>query len=278
MYAPLAGGYPVVGVVTATGSERTCGWVILSSDPSGTEVIDSGVGMNGPELNAELAQKAVIHASQSAALIRIWRERLTTAVIDAGGEMLLDVEANIRDDDEAYLSARELAFTLAGCYPEETTTPLVIAVDGSRSRSGAGSWAWITEDGAWRTGVGRYSSILQAELIAIHAALQSAPSGRPVRILCDSRDAIRHATRALHGERPDRFVTNAVARVVAAIARDHQGRDVTIEWVKGHAGHYLNDRADRLAVHARRASGTEHTPEYQLIADRIADMTLELAS
>jgi len=275
MLAPLSGGYPVVGIVTAAGPDNTCGWVIVSSDATGAEIIESGTGPTGSELNAELAARTLVHAAQQSALVRTWREKLTNAVIDAGGESLLDVEANIRDDDEAYIAARELAFALAGIDPDAPAAPqpeLVIAVDGSRSRAGDGSWAWISEEGQWRTGVGRYSSILQAELIAINAALSAAPQGRPLRILCDSRDAIRHATRALRGEPVDPNLTNAAARVVAAIARDHRERDVAIEWVKGHNGHPLNDRADRLAVHARRAAGTENTPEYRLVAERIAEL------
>ena len=276
MYEPLSGGYPVVGIISVTGADNTSGWALLISDQTGAEVLESGTGPTGPELTAMLVDKAIVHAEESFALIRTWREKLTAAVLAAGGEMLLDVQTNIRDDDEAYLAAVEIATELAGlrrtAEVKEPLAPLVVAVDGSRSRTGAGSWAWITEDGKWRTGVGRYTSSLQAELIAINAALQASPPNRPVHILCDSRDAIRQAARALAGHPSPATTTNAVARTLAAIARDHRHRAVTFEWVKGHAGHPLNDRADRLAVHARRASGSEHTPEYREVAQRIAEL------
>lgn len=279
---PLAGGYPVVAIVTMAGEHATCGWAVISSDETGSEILDSGVGTTGKALNGALAELALIHAQQRQSLIRTWRPQLDAAVIAVGGEGYLDVPTNILVDDPTYLRALTLTEELAAERAAKREAsgagraamkPVTIAVDGSRSRDGAGAWAWITEDGAYDSGAGRYACILAAELTAILQALRANRRGsRPLHILCDSRDAIRNAQRVLAGERPASTVSNSVARVLSAIAREHAGANVTIEWVKGHAGHPLNDRADRLAVLARRTADEHQSAGVQLVAANIADM------
>ena len=153
--------------------------------------------------------------------------------------------------------------------------PLTVAVDGSRSRLGAGAWAWINENGHWDSAAGEYTSPLHTEVAAIAAALGAHRADRPLHILCDSRDAIAHATRALTGEPIAEHTNNSVARILASIARKHAGREVTLEWVKGHNGHPLNDRADRLAVHTRRTEG-QKLPEFEKVAAAIADLATDL--
>lgn len=286
---PLTGGYPVVAAVTFAGAHDTCGWVLFISDDTGSEIIDAGVGTLGPNLNTELAGKLLLHAQDRASLIRVWRNTLTRAVTEAGGEDYLDVPANISLTDEAYLIALDRAATLcaeraaareaSGYARTPAPRPLTIATDGSRDRSGHGAWAWIDEEGNWDTGTARYASILQAELSGIAAALTSAPSDRPIVLLCDSRDAITNATRALAGDKPSPTVTNSVAKVLASIARAGEGRDVRIDWVKAHTDNpdastaaTLNDRADRLAVHARRFADQGEQDGYARIAETIATL------
>ena len=282
---PLTGGYAVVALVTYAGEHDTCGWVLLSSDDAGTDVIDTGVGTTGKALNATLAEMALIHAEQRMSLIRTWRPQLNTAVIDAGGEMYLDVPANIRIDDAAYIDALALAVDLAeeraqrreaAGYAKMDTGPLVIATDGSRARNGRGAWAWISEDGRWGSGDGEFTSALHTEVTAISAALHSHHGDRPLLIQCDSRDAIAQVTRALASEPVNNTVTNSVARVLNIITRNHAGRDVSLEWVKGHEAEFngnLNDRADRLARLTRRSGGLG-APEDLELARGIADLTL----
>lgn len=280
--SPLTGGYPVIAIVTHAGAHGTCGWVLLSSDADGSEILETGVGTTGKPLNAVLASKALVHAEQQLALIRTWRPQLNSAVTDAGGEAYLDVASNIRIDDAAYLHALDIASELAGeraAAREDSEHgsaavkgPLTIAVDGSRARNGQGGWAWICEDGLWGAGDGEFTSPLHAEVTAISAALHSNPTDRAVHLLCDSRDAIAQVTRALAGERPADTVANSVARVLGIIARNHGGRAITLEWVKGHNGHPLNDRADRLAVLVRRNGGLSEPGALEL-ARSIADLS-----
>lgn len=281
---PLTGGYPVIALITYAGEHDTCGFVILASDSTGAETIETGVGTTGKNLNATLATKALIHAEQRESLIRTWRPQLNAAVIDAGGEAYLDVPANIRIDDPAYIDAIALATDLAseralrreaGGYAKTDHGPLVIATDGSRSRAGRGAWAWISEDGRWGSGDGEFTSPLHAEVAAISAALRGNVTDRPLLIQCDSRDAITQVTRALAGEPVSDTTNNSVARVLGTITRNHGGRDVTIEWVKGHSAEFngnLNDRADRLARLTRRSGGLD-APEVRELARGIADLT-----
>lgn len=283
LHAALTGGYPVVALVTIAGEHTTCGWVLMSSDNTGTEFLETGAGTTGKALNAVLAEKLLVQAEQRSALIRTWRPQLNAAVIDAGGGDYLDVASNIRLDDEAYLAALDIATELCNeragkrgaSGPSQRLRPLVVAVDGSRSRAGDGAWAWINEDGQWEAEAGEYTSPLQAEVAAIAAALAAHPPGRELRILCDSRDAIAHVHAALAGQPIAARTANSVARILAVITRRHGRRRVELEWVKGHNGHPLNDRADRLAVHARRTGGMP-LPEHRRIADSIADLTEEL--
>lgn len=284
---PLTGGYPVVALVTHAGEHETCGYVILSSDDAGTETITTGVGTMSKAFNLSLAEMTLVHAEQRQSLVRTWRSQLNSAIIEAGGEDYLDIPANIRSDDPAYISALELAADLAGERAMKRAAaghakapdsgPLTIAVDGSRSRRGRGAWAWISESGRWSAGDGEFTSPLHAEVTAISAALHSNITDEPVLILCDSRDAIAQVERALAGERPSDTVTNSVARVLGIIARNHTGRPITLEWVKGHTGKTdhasdLNDRADRLAVLTRRSGGLSNPDAFQL-AESIADLT-----
>ena len=277
---PLTGGYPVVAVVSVAGEHRTCGYVIAVSDDTGCEIVETGAGTLGPELNELLAEKIVTQATQRMSLIRTWRPPLDAAVAAAGGEDYLDVPDNVRTDDPTYLALADLAAELCETRADarersgfggKAAEPLVIAVDGSRSRAGIGAWAWINENGKWDTGAGEYTSPLHAEVSAISAALTAHPSDRALRILCDSRDAIGHVTRALAGAPIAPNATNTVARILSAITRNHQGRPVTLEWVKGHNGHPLNDRADRLAVHARRTYGGDPAG-FREVADSIAEL------
>jgi ribonuclease HI len=278
---PLSGGYPVIALVTVAGAHQTCGWALLVSDVTGAEILETGSGTLSAALNTALAEKVVLQATQRSALIRTWRPLLDRAIAAAGGEDYLDIPGNIRIDDEAYVAALEMATNASeerarrreasGFGKKSDVAPLVIAVDGSRSRNGEGAWAWIDEEGRFDANADRFPSILQAELAAISAALRGAPPRRALRILCDSRDALQNARHALAGHPPATGVTKAVARILTTIARDGAGRDVTLEWVKGHAGHPLNDRADRLAVHARRHAGL---PEYRFIAENIAQLSV----
>jgi ribonuclease HI len=121
-------------------------------------------------------------------------------------------------------------------------TDASVAVNGT---SGAGL-GWAASDGTTGT---RYmpgtADIGWAELNAIHQALLASTSHRSVIILSDNRHAVAIATGNKEGKHPrDRDLAAAITALTT-------GRDVTIEWVRSHNGHPLNETADTLATTTR---------------------------
>lgn len=131
----------------------------------------------------------------------------------------------------------------------------IIATDGSCKDDMAGS-AWIDSDG--NSGqIAFQGTCARAELLAILIALEDNPSGN-IRILSDSEYSIRAITDwgdewkrngwlRHNGSRPRNLDLILEIRL---LIDEHEGK-VRFEWVKGHNGHPMNEKADRLAVEAR---------------------------
>lgn len=133
----------------------------------------------------------------------------------------------------------------------EALPELVVATDASKSfrRKGVGV-ACVSSEGRHQQKVHpRTGSVLAGELLAIALAIKTFRH-RKLHILTDSKHAIA-CLKASHAE----LVTNGGGEVLTNVDDIHRllhGRDVRISWVRGHAGHPLNEIADRLAVSARR--------------------------
>lgn len=130
---------------------------------------------------------------------------------------------------------------------------VVIATDGSVGHApgvgmGAG-WAWVSEHGKADAGAIKSGDARVAELAAIAAACAAPEHARnPLRILCDSKAAIRVAEDIIAGH-----PTEGVSKHhTEPISKRASTTGLTIEWVRGHNGHQLNEIADRLALMARR--------------------------
>ncbi len=123
---------------------------------------------------------------------------------------------------------------------------LLVATDASvgLGRASAGL-ACVDETGRQCTWQLRSRDVLYCELRAIQLAVEHF-SG-PLQILTDSRSAVSLITNPEHRSRP------RVQALTERIRQHMAGRDVSIEWVRGHDGHPLNEAADRLAMAARRA-------------------------
>lgn len=156
--------------------------------------------------------------------------------------------------------AVDLPATLAG-QPAADGAPIIAATDGSagfRSRKNAkmvSGWAWIANNGTHGCGAIDGGSILAAEVHAIRSLLESTRRDTPLIVLSDSRDALRLIEGLQAGQPPVSLAaTGKMLPTLRRIQHIITGRQVTFDWVRSHSGHALNEGADRLAVHARRAA------------------------
>jgi ribonuclease HI len=144
---------------------------------------------------------------------------------------------------------------------------LVVAADGSWSRGRrSGGWGFVAADG--RHGCGSLTEVgspVAAELAAIRSVLSRIPAPRRLRILTDSRPAMALIDSPARAPR-------ALRSTVFTIHNALEGREVHLEWVKGHCGPGLHDGADRLAVAARRSrdAGLGSFPRREVV-ERIID-------
>lgn len=131
---------------------------------------------------------------------------------------------------------------------------ITAAADGSAlGNPGPAGWAWYIDDARWHAGGWPRSTNNRGEIMAVVDLLEStAHRDEALRILCDSQYVINAATTWLRGWKRKGWrkadgspVVNRdlLERLDAALA----GRDVAFEWVKGHAGHTLNEAADDRA-------------------------------
>lgn len=134
---------------------------------------------------------------------------------------------------------------------------IVASTDGSCLGTGRGpaGWAWFIDEENWDAGGIKHGTAQQAELLAVLNLLKATPHDVPLHILADSTYAIGACTKWRNGWKRRGWMTSAnkqVANVEIVMALDAEltGRTVTFEWVKGHSGVHLNERADALCGHA----------------------------
>lgn len=147
--------------------------------------------------------------------------------------------------------------------------PVTVATDGSAGHGdGVIGWAYVASNGQWglqardyrdRTWVHGNVGVLSAELRAMNMALRAI--GGPVTVLADSQAAMSllgtwmvgnarrmprwyDATQRRGGQKPSLVV---LAETIAARAGE-----VSLEHVRGHSGHPLNEAADQIARLTRR--------------------------
>ena len=139
--------------------------------------------------------------------------------------------------------------------------PITAAADGSAlGNPGPAGWAWFIDDAHWRAGGWPRATNNQGELMAVLDLLR-ATAGRadePLVVLCDSQYVINSVTQWMPGwkrrgwrKADGKPVLNR--ELLEALDEALQGREVRFEWVKGHAGHPLNEAADDLARAAATA-------------------------
>lgn len=139
---------------------------------------------------------------------------------------------------------------------------IIAAADGSAlGNPGPAGWAWYVDKNNWAAGGWDYGTNNMGELQAV-LELFRATAGHPeedLKILCDSQYAINCITKWMPGwkkrgwkKADGKPVSNQ--DILLQLDEAIQGRKYTFEWVKGHAGHDLNEAADDHA----RAAATAH--------------------
>jgi ribonuclease HI len=128
---------------------------------------------------------------------------------------------------------------------------IVAAADGSAlGNPGPAGWAWYVDDERWAAGGWPHGTNNQGELMAVIDLLDAtAHIDEDLRILCDSQYVINAVTKWMPGWKRKGWrkadgspVLNR--ELLERLDRATHGRRYSFEWVKGHAGHDLNEAAD----------------------------------
>ncbi len=137
------------------------------------------------------------------------------------------------------------------------TTHVIIHTDGaSKGNPGPGGWGAVLQAGGGHEktlwGGEPHTTNNRMELMAAIQALEALTRPCRVELHTDSKYVMQGVTEWIHGWKRRGWKTadnkpvkndDLWRRLDAARAR----HDVTWRWVKGHAGHELNERADALA-------------------------------
>ncbi|QPK81443.1 ribonuclease HI [Schaalia sp. ZJ405] len=147
---------------------------------------------------------------------------------------------------------------------------ITAAADGSSlGNPGPAGWAWVIDDDRWDAGGWPSGTNNLGELTAILELLRATAAAgyadEPLHILADSQYAINVVSKWMHGWKKRGWVKADKKPiknldVIQDIDREIRGRQVTFEWVKGHAGHRLNEMADDRARECAQAYQDGKTP------------------
>lgn len=137
---------------------------------------------------------------------------------------------------------------------------IVAAADGSALKNpGPAGWAWYVDDDHWSAGGWPHGTNNMGELMAVIDLLEStAHVDDDLHILCDSQYVINAVTKWMPGWKRKGWRKSDGSPVLnrellERLDRALHGRSYTFEWVKGHAGHELNEAADLRARGAATA-------------------------
>jgi ribonuclease HI/uncharacterized phage-like protein YoqJ len=132
-----------------------------------------------------------------------------------------------------------------------------------KGNPGPGGWAWVAEDGRWASGAEARSTNQRMEIMAAYRAVEAHPE--PLTVVSDSTYVVNCFRDGWWKGWLAKDWRNSQRKPVANrdlwepfIELYRSRDDLDFEWVKGHAGHEMNDVADRLAV-AAAASQAERS-------------------
>ena len=144
---------------------------------------------------------------------------------------------------------------------------ITAAADGSAlGNPGPNGWAWYIDDANWAAGGSPHGTNNQGELRAVLELLRAtAGTDEKLLIECDSRYVIDSVTKWMTGWKRRGWRKSDGGPVLnrdllEGIDEALRGRDVEFSWVKGHAGHPLNEAADERANAAAKAYQQKQEP------------------
>ena len=137
---------------------------------------------------------------------------------------------------------------------------ILAAADGSSlANPGPSGWAWYIDDSHWAAGGWAKGTNNMGELMSVLDLLRATRAvEEPLRIICDSQYAINCCTRWIPAwkKRGWRKADNKPVLnldLLTQLDEELAGRRIGFQWVKGHMGHPLNEKADQLARAAATA-------------------------
>jgi ribonuclease HI len=144
---------------------------------------------------------------------------------------------------------------------------ITAAADGSAlGNPGPNGWAWYIDDDNWAAGGSPHGTNNQGELRAVlELLLATTGIDEKLMIECDSRYVIDSVTKWMPGWKRKGWRKSDGGPVLnrdllEGIDEAIRGRDVEFSWVKGHAGHPLNEAADERANAAAKAYQAKQEP------------------
>ena len=129
-----------------------------------------------------------------------------------------------------------------------------VITDGKKKGRDPGPGGWAVVDvsaGAVQSGKQYLATNNEMELKAVVEAVRMAPKGYPIEVRTDSKYVV------------DGFRSESLLKSNRTLWKELEelcaGRDVNVNWVKGHAGDSDNERADSLAERRAQEARAETT-------------------
>ncbi len=206
-------------------------------------------------VNGKMRRKNLYsHADQA-----LLSKRLATVRYDVPLEVsLADLQSRTPNLQDLIPLLRELEFTaLEAAFTPPPPGVVEIYSDGSGRSSGPGGYGVILRYGEHEKELSGFEPVTTSqrmELIAAIRGLEALNKPGKVRVFSDSQYLVRGMSEWLKGwirkgrlETPEALKNQDLWQQLASLSGKHA---VTWEWLPGHAGHYFNERCDKLAKRA----------------------------
>ena len=161
-------------------------------------------------------------------------------------------ESNLRE-------AFKDAFAVPSYQRKVNKGTLFIGADASGGHEGTiSAWAWVTSGvhATYSSGVCEFNNMNISEFEGILRGLiaNKHTDHSRIHIYSDSQVALEMWERTIVGTTDFSFLANSsIAPLITEAREVVRNRKVTVEWVRGHRSHRLNQAADCLSRHTRRA-------------------------